>query len=255
MSATPASPRASTGGWRRCARALLQRPDGGDHQRPGAKPNAAWLNFVVTGKARANVRGYLKNLQRQEAEALGRRMLNAELARFGLDLDASAMSVIAAYGAQVGLPARRRCSPRSASAIACRLLVARRLAGADARAGAPAGRRSKGSPRRLAIRGTEGMVVNFARCCRPIPGDQITGLFSPGKGIVVHRCECRNLGEFQSKRDKWLEVEWADDPKAEFATEIRVEVGNRRGALATIAAPSPSRAPTSRTSSPARRTA
>jgi guanosine-3',5'-bis(diphosphate) 3'-pyrophosphohydrolase len=94
----------------------------------------------------------------------------------------------------------------------------------------------EGSPRRLAIRGTEGMVVTLARCCRPIPGDDITGLFSPGKGIVVHRCECRNLGEFQAKRDKWLDVEWDDNPKAEFATEIRVEVGNRRGALATIAA-------------------
>jgi (p)ppGpp synthase/HD superfamily hydrolase len=80
------------------------------------------------------------------------------------------------------------------------------------------------------------MVVNFARCCRPIPGDPIAGLFSPGKGIVVHRSECRNLGDFQSKRDKWLEVEWSQDPKAEFTTEIRVEVGNRLGALATIAA-------------------
>ena len=121
-------------------------------------------------------------------------------------------------------------------ATACRLLVARALVGADAAEQAAVPAPQQGSPRRLAIRGTEGMVVHFARCCRPIPGDQITGLFSPGKGIVIHRCECRNLGEFQARRDKWLEVEWAEDPKAEFATEIRVEVGNRRGALATIAA-------------------
>lgn len=79
------------------------------------------------------------------------------------------------------------------------------------------------------------MVVHFARCCRPIPGDPITGLFSAGKGIVVHRNECGNLGDFHSKRDKWLEVEWAEDPLAEFQTEIRVDVGNRRGALATLA--------------------
>jgi (p)ppGpp synthase/HD superfamily hydrolase len=80
------------------------------------------------------------------------------------------------------------------------------------------------------------MVVNFARCCRPIPGDDIVGLFNPGKGIVVHRHECRNLGDFQNQRDKWLDVEWASEPSADFSTEIRVEVGNRRGTLATVAA-------------------
>jgi guanosine-3',5'-bis(diphosphate) 3'-pyrophosphohydrolase len=115
------------------------------------------------------------------------------------------------------------------------MLMARALAGADASEQIAPAAPEQGNPRRLAIRGTEGMVVNFARCCRPIPGDQITGLFNPGKGIVVHRCECGNLGEFQSKPDKWLDVEWAEDPKAEFATEIGVEVGNQRGALATIA--------------------
>lgn len=203
---------------------------------PGAKPNAAWLNFVVTGKARANVRSYLKNLQAQEAEALGRRMLNAELARFGLSLEAVGESVIAVYAREVHLDSSEALFTEIGLGNRLPLLVARRLAGADTSGSEEARVPEEGSPRRLAIRGTEGMVVNLARCCRPIPGDAITGLFSPGKGIVVHRCECRNLGEFQSKRDKWLDVEWADEPKAEFQTEIRVEVGNRRGALATIAA-------------------
>jgi (p)ppGpp synthase/HD superfamily hydrolase len=80
------------------------------------------------------------------------------------------------------------------------------------------------------------MVINYARCCRPIPGDEISGLFNPGKGIVVHRQGCRNLGDFRHNRDKWLDLEWSRDPAADFSTEIRVEVGNRRGALATIAA-------------------
>ncbi len=203
---------------------------------PGAKPNAAWLNFVVTGKARANVRSYLKNLQTQEAEALGRRMLNAELARFGLDVDQIGESVIAVYAREVQLDTPAALFAEIGLGNRLPLLVARRLAGADSADAAQAEVPEEGSPRRLAIRGTEGMVVTLARCCRPIPGDAITGLFNPGKGIVVHRCECRNLGEFQSKRDKWLDVEWADDAKAEFQTEIRVEVGNRRGALATIAA-------------------
>jgi len=204
---------------------------------PGAKPNAAWLNFVVTGKARANVRGYLKNLQRQEAEALGRRMLNAELAAFGTDLNRIGDDRLTAQAEQLGLAVKSLLFAEIGLGNRLPLLVARALVGADAaeQAAVPAAAQ-QGSSRRLAIRGTEGMVVHFARCCRPIPGDQITGLFSPGKGIVIHRCECRNLGEFQTRRDKWLEVEWAEDPKVEFATEIRVEVGNRRGALATIAA-------------------
>ena len=202
---------------------------------PNAKPNAAWLNFVVTGKARANVRGYLKNLQRQEAEVLGRRMLNAELAAFGLDLDSIGDAAVTALAEQVGLDGPVPLLADIGLGNRLPLLVARALTGADANEQTAPPAPEHGHPRRLAIRGTEGMVVNFARCCRPIPGDQITGLFNPGKGIVVHRCECRNLGEFQSKRDKWLEVEWAEDPKAEFATEVRVEVGNQRGALATIA--------------------
>lgn len=205
---------------------------------PGAKPNAAWLNFVVTGKARANIRGYLKNLQHQEAEALGRRMLNAELAGFGLNIDSIGEVAIEAQAKKVGFSNAGQLFADIGLGNRLPLLVARSLAGADADTSEQTSLQTTehGGSRRLAIRGTEGMVVHFARCCRPIPGDQITGLFSSGKGIVVHRCECRNLGEFQTKRDKWLEVEWAEDLKAEFATEIRVEAGNRPGALATIAA-------------------
>jgi (p)ppGpp synthase/HD superfamily hydrolase len=91
-------------------------------------------------------------------------------------------------------------------------------------------------PHRLAIRGTEGMVVSFARCCRPIPGDSIAALFSAGRGIVVHRAECRNLGSLETKRDKRLDVQWAPELDLELPVEIRVEIGNRRGALAVVAA-------------------
>jgi guanosine-3',5'-bis(diphosphate) 3'-pyrophosphohydrolase len=88
----------------------------------------------------------------------------------------------------------------------------------------------------LAIKGTEGMVVRFAKCCRPIPGDEIVGTFNPGKGIVVHRQGCRNIGEFRKTGESWLDVEWEDTSASDFATEIKVEVGNKRGVLATVAA-------------------
>ncbi len=211
---------------------------------PGAKPNAAWLNFVVTGKARASIRNFLKNLQNREAETLGKRMLSAELAAFGLTLEQIGKPRILAYALESGLEDAARLFAEIGLGNRMPMLVARRLAGpAEPAPGGEVATAQDGldgdgtgrNARRLAIRGTEGMVVHFARCCRPIPGDPITGLFSAGKGIVVHRNECRNLGDFHSKRDKWIDVEWSEEPQAEFQTEIRVDVGNRRGALATIA--------------------
>jgi GTP diphosphokinase / guanosine-3',5'-bis(diphosphate) 3'-diphosphatase len=206
---------------------------------PAAVPNPAWLNFVVTGKARANVRSYLKNLKGKEAESLGQRLLDVELAAFQLNwetlpkdrldeyLTTSDIAEAPALLAEIGLGNRMPA------------LVARRLVGEGcgeiAEEERP-GDNGTGHSHRFSIKGTEGMVVTFARCCRPIPGDDIVGLFSTGKGIVVHRQECRNLGDFQSQRDKWLDVEWASEASGDFSTEIRVEVGNRRGALATVAA-------------------
>jgi len=205
---------------------------------PGAVPNPAWLNFVVTGKARANVRSYLKNLQRKEAESLGRRLLDAELTAYGLDWEGLSEERLEAYLTTSNIAEAPALLADIGLGNRMPALVARRLAGDDASevdAKDHSGDETAGHPHRFAIKGTEGMVVAFARCCRPIPGDDVVGLFSPGKGIVVHRHECRNLGDFQSQRDKWLDVEWASEASGDFSTEIRVEVGNRRGALATVA--------------------
>ena len=87
----------------------------------------------------------------------------------------------------------------------------------------------------LVIRGTEGIVVSLAKCCRPIPGDSIIGFFNPGKGIVVHHYECRNSSEVRKKQTSWLDVEWSPDAIGEFPVEIRIELLNQRGSLATIA--------------------
>jgi RelA/SpoT family (p)ppGpp synthetase len=203
---------------------------------PGAKPNAAWLNFVVTGKARASIRGYLKNLKQREAQVLGRRLLSAELGAFGVDLESLDPIRVASYLEEAN--ERTLDDLLGDIGLGNRLaaFVARRLAGGDDDEATQAMQADKDlHPHRLAIRGTEGMVVSFARCCRPIPGDTIAALFSPGRGIVVHRSECRNLGSLETKRDKRLDVEWANEPDGEFPTEIRVEIGNRRGALAVVA--------------------
>ena len=203
---------------------------------PGARPNPGWLNFVVTAKARVNIRGHLKNIKQREAHALGRRLLNAELSALGGDVDTLDPLRLAAYLEDAGLRGIEELFGEIGLGNRLATLVARRLIGVEGdEIGAEDRNDQDVHPHRLAIRGTEGMVVNFARCCRPIPGDHITAVFSPGRGIVVHRQECRNLGGLESKRDKRLEVEWAKEPEGEFATEIRVEVGNRRGVLAVIA--------------------
>jgi GTP diphosphokinase / guanosine-3',5'-bis(diphosphate) 3'-diphosphatase len=202
---------------------------------PGARPNPAWLNFAVTGKARASIRGFLKNLKEIEAEALGRRLLNAELAALGTELEQVDPIRVAAYLEDAGLPSVEELLADVGLGNRLPLLVARRLAGPDGETQTQGQDADALHPHRLSIRGTEGMVVNFARCCRPIPGDGITALFSPGRGIVVHRSECRNLGSLDTKRDRRLDVEWATEPDGEFPVAIRVEIGNRRGALAVVA--------------------
>jgi (p)ppGpp synthase/HD superfamily hydrolase len=87
----------------------------------------------------------------------------------------------------------------------------------------------------LAIKGTEGMVVSFAKCCRPVPGDAIAGFMSSGKGIVIHQRTCPNLTE-RAKEDRQLSVQWSEHVEGEFLAYMRVQVANQRGVLATLAA-------------------
>ena len=89
--------------------------------------------------------------------------------------------------------------------------------------------------RPLAISGTEGMVVNFARCCHPIPGDSIQGFVSAGRGIVVHTESCKNVADFRNSPEKWVDVRWESNIENDFPVDIRVDAINRRGVLAIIA--------------------
>jgi len=203
---------------------------------PWGRPNPNWLNFVVTGKARSNIRNFLKNLQRGEAVELGGRLLKNALANESLLLEEVpqermdgllkdlSLNSLDALLADIGLG--NRIAP----------LVARRLAPAsdDEKGGWEADQRSPAP--QLAIRGTEGMVVNFAKCCRPIPGDPIHGVVTAGRGIVIHTQTCKNVAEHLKQPEKLIDVEWEDDVEGEFSVEIRVQVANQRGVLATVAA-------------------
>ncbi len=214
-----------------------------------ATPHPAWLNFVVTGKARVNIRAYLKNLRRQEAVALGRRLVEKELAVLGGSIDELSQGHIQTLLKDFKLPDIDALFMDIGLGNRMPMLVARRLTekADDIR---PRKRKkkktrknkSKGSlggdqqSRPLIITGTEGMVVKFAKCCRPIPGDDAIASFSPGKGIVVHRQICHNLGDFRKQADRILDVEWEDEQRREFSTEVKVVTDNKRGVLARVAA-------------------
>lgn len=98
------------------------------------------------------------------------------------------------------------------------------------------GGQHRSDKRPLAIRGTEGTVVTYAKCCRPIPGDPIVGFISAGRGIVIHTESCKNVKEFRGKPDRWVDVQWETNTNSYFPVDIRVDTANRRGVLATVAA-------------------
>lgn len=203
--------------------------------RESAVPNPAWLNFVVTSKARGHIRSYLKNLKQQEAADLGRRLLEKELAAYDTKLEKIAADRMASVLKEGGIGSLQGLLVEIGLGNRMPLLVAQRLSGV-AGVQLPEALHRDRNEEPLAIRGTEGMVVNYGKCCRPIPGDQITAVFNPGKGMVVHRQECPNLKKERRAGGSWLELDWAPGIEASFSTEIRVSVGNQRGVLATVAA-------------------
>jgi len=202
---------------------------------PGAKPNPAWMNFVVTAKARTNIRSYLKRLQHTEAVDLGRRMLDKSLASSGHALaefsaeDLGPVLAMFSYEQVDDLLMDIGLGKRMA------ILVARQLVPMDGE-NADAAAVGSGAGRPLAIKGTEGLVVSFAKCCHPIPGDPIIGFVSAGRGIVIHAESCKNVGDFRKTPEKWIDVEWESEVSGEFTAEMRVDVANQRGVLATVAA-------------------
>jgi GTP diphosphokinase / guanosine-3',5'-bis(diphosphate) 3'-diphosphatase len=197
----------------------------------GAMPNPAWVNFVVTAKARAAIRQYLKSLRRSEAIDLGQRLLTQALAESGSTLDAVDERVIAAALGELGLQDRDELFERIGLGERLAPLVARRLLPTATEVGETAT-----APAPLAVAGTEGLLVGYARCCFPIPGDPIMAFLSAGRGIVVHREPCTNVEDYRRHPERWLSVTWQATPNRLFSSELRVSVANRTGVLAAVAA-------------------
>lgn len=196
----------------------------------GATPNPAWVNFVVSAKARAAIRQYLKSLKSSEAVELGKRLISQALGDFSLNLRNISGEALDAVAHDLGLRSvddlfeKVGLGERAAPFIARRLLPA----GTDTTPGA-------GSAAPLEIAGTEGLLVTYARCCFPIPNDPILANLSSGRGVVIHREGCRNLASFRKHPEKWIPVTWQSGIDRLFHVEVQIEVTNRTGVLGQVA--------------------
>ena len=193
----------------------------------GAHPNATWLNFIVTAKARLCVRNYLKSQRQEEAMQLGRRLLDSALGEHALDeigedritrvLEEHQLNTLLELLVEIG------CGNIMSMLVAKRLLQVDEEQIDDLEKSAKA-----------AIIGTEGMLVNYSKCCRPVPGDAIVAHVSQGKGLTVHRQECKNIRSWQSESSKYFVVKWEDNPEKEYIAALRVEIINHQGVLAKL---------------------
>jgi GTP diphosphokinase / guanosine-3',5'-bis(diphosphate) 3'-diphosphatase len=196
----------------------------------GAMPNPSWVNFVVTAKARSAIRHYLKSLRRTEAIALGQRLLNQALGEFRVSLDDVTPEAQSAALGELGMKDLDELYENIGLGERLAPLVARRLL--------PAAHTEDGSGALspLSIAGTEGLLVTYARCCFPIPGDPIFAFLSAGRGVVIHRENCVNVEDYRKHPEKWLPVTWQPSSDRLFSSEIRVYAVNRTGMLAAAAA-------------------
>jgi len=217
---------------------------------PNARPNPAWLNFVCTGRARSKIRHYLKNMEQEESQGLGEKMLAQALRAEGLSLppaDGAGAPIWQQLIRWTGNKSRDDLfvdigvGRKIATIVATRL--ARLLAEGGIRADALSltmGRYgsddSAPSQGLVLIDGSEGASVQLAPCCRPIPGDAIVGNLGRGEGLTVHTAEC-SIGKRLLERDseRWMRVDWAEQPTRSFETAVSLLVKNGKGVLAQVA--------------------
>ena len=196
----------------------------------GAKPNPNWLTFVRSAKARTAIRNHMKNLRSAESVDLGKRLLDKSLKDLGSSLRKVGKVRMAEALDELGL--------NNTSELFEQLGLGERLAPLTARflAGADEDGENEGDIASLVIAGTEGMVVSYAKCCYPLPGDDVMGYLTAGRGVVIHRNTCGNLSNFRKQPEKWIAVSWEGKIDRDFHCLIQCETRNRTGVLAEVAA-------------------
>jgi (p)ppGpp synthase/HD superfamily hydrolase len=197
----------------------------------GAHPSPAWLSFVVSAKARSNIRHYQKHLKREEAIELGRRMLDRALGVFEASADSISGKRLRALLKDYHLKTEEDLLVEIGLGRRPSVLVAQALAGfgdTDAATG-------ETTMKPLVIKGSEGMVTRFSKCCRPIPGDPVVGIITGGRGMMIHTQTCRNMADGKYSSENCIDVQWEPGLDEEFPVEISVIVEDQRGVLARVA--------------------
>ena len=196
---------------------------------PNAWPNPAWVNFVVSGKARAHIRHYLRTMHAEESAQLGERLLDQALRALGADPSKNQASRWERLHKETG---KERVEVLTDIGLGKRLnvVVARQLLAQEM--GQPM-QRPHGA---IAIRGSEGVAVQLAKCCHPIPGDPIIGFIKSDQGLIIHTHDCPSIKHYRDDPDKWLDVEWEPGLTKMFDVNIKLIVLNQRGVLAKLAA-------------------
>ena len=195
-----------------------------------AKPNPSWLNYVVSAKARHHIRHLLKTMQYEESAQLGERLLGQALSALGSGLRSIGESDWERLLKELGATRRQEVLADIGLGKQLAIVIARKLlpAGAELKPSASAGP--------VVIRGSEGMALQFAKCCHPIPGDPIIGFIKTGRGMIIHTHDCPVVAKTRKDPEKWLDVEWAPDTKKLFSVNIKLVVSNQTGVLAKVAA-------------------
>lgn len=198
---------------------------------PGTSPNPAWLNFVVTGKARSSIRHFLKKQQRSESINLGKRLLEQALKPYKKRTSDFSDKQKQQVAEAVGLKNYEDLLEAIGLGNQFAQIVVQHMMGQTQ----PQQDSAEASQEDLTIKGTEGMAVSFAQCCYPIPGDPITGVLTSGRGIVVHADHCPNAEQSHKRYpDKCIPVRWEDQAEGNFNVSLIIELENRRGSLAKL---------------------
>lgn len=201
---------------------------------PSAQPHPGWLDFAATSKARTAIRHHLKRLQHEDAVDLGHRMLDRALVARGGSLDALSSETLERYLGEAKfkrleeLLADVALGNRVADQVAIGLL--------DAAPETSALTLPPSTSERITITGRERAIISFGACCNPIPGDDIVGYMTAGKGVVVHQIACRNLPEYRKTPERLMSIGWDRNVEGDYRVVLRIVVMNKPGVLASVAA-------------------
>ncbi|MAW23209.1 MAG: guanosine-3',5'-bis(diphosphate) 3'-diphosphatase [Cellvibrionales bacterium TMED47] len=198
----------------------------------GAQPNPNWLNFVVTAKARSAIRHFLKNQQHDESVNLGKRLLDKALANYGTAYNKLRKSQIKRLLKETSAP--------TFEYVLQQIGLGNQVPFAVANILVPPSKRTIAEDKRkpslpVVVDTSESLILHYARCCHPIPGDPILGHVSPGKGLVIHLESCHNLKEIRNHPEKCMPLSWSQVVEGEFPVEIKVEITPERGFIAALA--------------------